>query len=71
VRVELAVELARIDAAVSTRNSVAPDNAGVAAIKAKTDALTIATGLVAADIKSVNGYAVTGTGQAGTEWGPA
>jgi hypothetical protein len=71
VRSEMATELARVDVAVSTRNATAPDNAGVAAIKAKTDALTISGGNVAADIKAVNGYAVTGTGQTGTEWGPA
>jgi hypothetical protein len=40
VRSELATELARIDATVSSRNAVAPDNASVAAIKAKTDNLT-------------------------------
>lgn len=39
VRTELATELGRIDAAVSTRNATAPDNAGIAAIKAKTDNL--------------------------------
>lgn len=39
VRAELATELARIDAAVSSRNAVAPDNASIAAIKAKTDNL--------------------------------
>jgi len=39
VRSELATELARVDVPISTRNAVAPDNAGVAAIKAKTDAM--------------------------------
>jgi hypothetical protein len=39
VRSNLATELARIDATVSSRNAVAPDNAGIAAIKAKTDNL--------------------------------
>jgi hypothetical protein len=39
VRTELATELARIDVATSTRNAVAPDNAGITAIKAKTDNL--------------------------------
>jgi hypothetical protein len=39
VRAELATELGRIDVAVSTRNATAPDNAGIAAIQAKTDAL--------------------------------
>jgi hypothetical protein len=39
VRAELATEMTRIDVAVSTRNATAPDNAGIAAIQAKTDAL--------------------------------
>jgi hypothetical protein len=39
VRSELATEMGRIDAAVSSRNATAPDNAGIAAIKAKTDNL--------------------------------
>lgn len=39
VRTELATELGRIDVAVSSRNSIAPDNASIAAIKTKTDNL--------------------------------
>lgn len=39
VRTELTTELGRIDVAVSTRNATAPDNTGIAAIKAKTDNL--------------------------------
>jgi hypothetical protein len=39
VRSELATELGRIDVAVSSRNATAPDNASIAAIKAKTDNL--------------------------------
>jgi hypothetical protein len=39
VRTELTTELGRIDAAVSSRNATAPDNAGISAIKAKTDNL--------------------------------
>jgi hypothetical protein len=39
VRTNLATELGRIDVAISTRNATAPDNAGIAAIKAKTDLL--------------------------------
>jgi hypothetical protein len=39
VRTELATELGRIDVAISTRNSVAPDNASITAIKTKTDNL--------------------------------
>lgn len=39
VRTELATELARVDASISSRNAVAPDNANIAAIKAKVDTL--------------------------------
>jgi hypothetical protein len=39
VRTELATELARIDAAISSRNATAPDNTAIAAIQAKTDNL--------------------------------
>ena len=46
VRAELAVELARVDAAITTRNAVAPDNVSVAAIKIKTDALPAAPAAV-------------------------
>jgi hypothetical protein len=42
VRTELSTELARVDVAVSTRNATAPDNSGIAAIKAKTDNLPAA-----------------------------
>jgi hypothetical protein len=42
VRSELATELARVDVAISTRNATAPDNSGIAAIKAKTDNLPAA-----------------------------
>jgi len=42
VRTELATELARVDVAVSTRNAVAPDNAGIAAIKQNTDLIPAA-----------------------------
>ena len=38
-RTELTTELVRIDAPISTRNATAPDNAGIAAVKAKTDNL--------------------------------
>jgi len=38
---------------------------------AKVDSLVVTSGRVEADIKAVNGYAVTGNGQTGTEWGPA
>ena len=50
VRAELAVEIARIDVAISTRLAsagyTAPDNAGVTAIKAKTDNLPVAPAAV-------------------------
>jgi hypothetical protein len=42
VRSELSTELGRIDVAISTRNAVAPDNAAITAIKAKTDNLPAA-----------------------------
>lgn len=38
IRTELATEMGRIDVAVSSRNATAPDNAGIAAIQATTDA---------------------------------
>jgi hypothetical protein len=57
VRSELTTELARVDANISSRNSVEPDNAGIAAIKAKTDTLEntdlsgVATSLEIAEVK--------------------
>lgn len=39
VRTELATELGRIDTAISSRNSVSPDNANIALIKAQVDTL--------------------------------
>jgi hypothetical protein len=57
VRSELATELGRIDATVSSRNATAPDNAGIAAIKAKTDTLenTDLTGIAtSAEIAALN-----------------
>lgn len=60
---ELATALGTADDAVLTQ---------VAAIKAKTDSLTFtAAGEVDANIHSVNDAAVGGTGETGTEWGPA
>lgn len=57
VRTELATELARIDAATSTRLAsvgyVAPDNANISAIKAKTDNLPAAPASVS-DIPTAN-----------------
>jgi len=80
VRTELAPELGRMDAAVSTRATqasvtaipttpllaasyVAPDNAGIAAIKAKTDQLAFTGALVqsiATTVSDKTGYSLTG-----------
>jgi hypothetical protein len=72
VRAELATELARIDAATTTRlasaSYVSPDNAGVSAIKAKTDNLSFTGGSVQADVKTMNGSVVIGTGTDGDRW---
>ncbi len=68
--------IAHLDADVSTRLATsgytAPDNADVAAIKAKTDSLAFTTpNKVDANILAVNSDTVTGDGHTGTEWGPA
>lgn len=68
--------LDNLDAAVSSRLATAaytaPDNAGITAIKAKTDGLTFSVvGVVDANIQRVNDVAVSGTGVSGDEWGPA
>lgn len=64
--------LANLNATVSSRLATAgytaPDNAGIAAIQAKTDALTIAGGLVDVDVKKMNGATVNGDGTAGNLW---
>jgi len=50
-------------------NTVAPDNAGIAAIQAKTDDLTFTkVNELDSNVKSVNGQTVTGDGGSGTEW---
>jgi hypothetical protein len=66
VRAELATELARIDAAISTRLATAgytaPDNAGIAVIKAKTDnipASPAAAGEYTAAIAAIPAQTVT------------
>jgi hypothetical protein len=68
VRTELAVELARIDAAISSRLSsagyTAPNNSDITAIKAKTDQLAFTSGNVDAIAKVVSdktGYELTST----------
>lgn len=68
VRAELATELARIDAAISSR----ANGGDVAAIKVKTDQLGFTVpGQVDSNIQYVNDVAVEGTGATGDEWGPA
>lgn len=76
VRTELATELARIDAPISTRLPTvaytAPDNAGIAdidaktealaAIQAKTDQLTFTSGKVQSDMRMAVGQSLKGDG---------
>ena len=51
-------------------NTVVPDNAGIAAIKTKTDELTFTkANELDSNIQSVNDTTVVGDGQTGTEWG--
>jgi hypothetical protein len=62
-----------MDAAVSTRlptsSYTAPDNAGVAAIKAKTDSLAFTIpGKIDASLYYVNGLAITGVGSEASPW---
>lgn len=85
VRSELAVELARVDATVSSRlptaGYTAPDNAGIADIDAKTeslaliqdktDLLTITDGLVHAEVKKINGVTLAGGGTEADPMRPA
>jgi hypothetical protein len=76
VRAELATELARIDAAITSRLATAgytaPDNAGITAIKAKTDSLTFTvSGQVDANIQYVNDVLVKGVGSDEDPWNPA
>jgi hypothetical protein len=59
VRAELATELARIDAAITTR---ATDASVLAAMNATPPAV---------NVKQVNDYIVTGAGVDGNTWGPA
>lgn len=66
---------ANLDAAVSTRLATAgytaPDNAGIAGIKAKTDSLTFTVaGQVDANVQYVNDVEVTGVGTEVSPWGP-
>lgn len=66
MRSNLAVELARLDVAVSTRMATftytAPDNSGIAAIKTKTDQLVFTSGnlhSVAKLVEDKTGYSLT------------
>jgi hypothetical protein len=52
-------------------NITSPDNASIAAIKAKTDSLTFTkANELDTNIQSVNDVTVSGTGATGDEWGP-
>ena len=71
----LDVQFAALDADVLTRLAAvgytAPDNAGIAAIKAKTNSLTFTIpGFVDSNIQYVNDIEVAGNGQVATPWGP-
>lgn len=64
-----------LDATVSSRlataSYVAPDNASITGIKAKTDSLSFTVAnRVDSNIRNVNSIAVTGSGTLGTPWGP-
>jgi hypothetical protein len=66
------VDTAISDAALATAADLATVDGNVDAIKAKTDSLTFTVaGQVDSNVQYVNDAAVTGDGQAGTEWGPA
>lgn len=70
------VQLAAVDADVLTRlaaaDYTAPDNAGIAAIQAKTDLLAFTvSGFLDVNVQYVNDVQVKGTGAIGDEWGPA
>lgn len=70
-----AAKLDNLDVTVSSRLSsagyAAPDNAGIAAIKAKTDSLNFTVaGKLDANILYVNGVLVNGAGTPASPWGP-
>lgn len=46
VRAELATEMARLDASITSRNAIAPDNSSISLIKNKVDQITITGGNV-------------------------
>lgn len=67
--------LSRVDAAVTTRladtDYTSPDNAGIAAVQAKTDSLTFTVaGKVDSNTTYVAGTAVSGSGTTEAPWGP-
>jgi len=67
--------LTNLDAAVSTRLATAgytaPDNAGVAAVQAKTDSLTFTVaGEVNANTRYIKGQEINGAGSEADPWGP-
>lgn len=66
-----AAALDLLDVAVSTRNAVAPDNAGITAIKSKTDSLGFTKpGEVDVNVQSINDTTVVGHGVTATDpWG--
>lgn len=59
---------ATISSRLATAGYTAPDNTGIAAIQAKTDAITVSGGLVDVDVKKMNGATVNGTGIASDLW---
>jgi hypothetical protein len=70
-----ALGLSTLDAAVSTRLATAgytaPDNAGVTAIKAKTDSLTFTVaGKIDANTQYIKGQEIVGAGTEADPWGP-
>lgn len=64
--------LAAVDTRLATAGYTAPDNAGITAIKAKTDSLAFtAAGYLDVNILKINGITVGGSGTEGVPWGPA
>jgi hypothetical protein len=72
VRAEMDANSTKLDVATSTRLAgagyTAPNNADIAAIKAKTDQLTINSGLLDVNVESSNNHEVIGTGTEGDPW---
>lgn len=72
VRSNLATELARIDVAVSTRESETSAATRATANQTEHDATqaTLASGTLQVDLRKVNGIAVDGSGTPADPWGP-